>query len=837
MARLWTCGFELQSVTANVEFTSLTGTASISTTVHRDGAAALRSSPVAATGYIEHQVDTASSVKRTFHRVYVRVDSLPTATTTIVAVGQSGYFPIHLRLTTTGTLQLQDAFNGVDVGTPSTPLTLSAWYRIEIDAQDSGSSATTRDVVAYLNGTSFSGTTAIAGTSGYSRVRVGAQTTTTADLYFDDVAVNDTSGSAQTSLPGAGSVVHLSPSAAGDNNGFATAVGGTAGAANNFTRVDETTPDDTTTYNETTATGTTTIDDFNLPSAASAGIGSSDTISLVAVGSRIGSNAVTASSLVYRIKSQSAGTVLESPSVSVAVNGWNSHKASAPFVHQLTSYTDPQAGGAWTPTLLDTAQIGYRGDVSQTTVRRVSTVWALVEFVPDAGTPVELLTDDFSSPVVDTVKWPDNYNEDPGGADPDQPNGRARVPCTATYFAAYASDNIYTLADSHVHVQVFPPAVGGATGSVFAQLLVLSSTVGTQIVFEVDVSANLLIMTVQVGFDDDGGASVPYDPIAHAWLRIRETAGVLYWETSPDSRTWTIQHSAASPTWVSDNDLQVQLLAYRDDGTQDYAEFDNVNLHPPLAAGYTVAVDWNSDGDFGDPNDDVTGDVLARGAVVFQYGRDQDRQIAPPAVGSMTMTLCNADRIYSPENTDSPIADELSPAAPVTVETVVNDVLYPLFAGRIDDFDVHPDRGDRSADITVVGLLALLQGVKISTELYQAQRTGTLIGVILDTVGWAGPRDLDLGATHVPWWWLEETDAYTALTDLLASEGPPSIAYVGGNGTFIFRDRHHRLLRSASLVSQAVFAADRVSDCVSGSGGDSCPGFGECGYGEGGYGE
>lgn len=447
--------------------------------------------------------------------------------------------------------------------------------------------------------------------------------------------------------------------------------------------------------------------------------------------------------------------------------------------------------------------------------------------------PFAQLTDNFNSPAVDTVKWPDNYNEDPGGPDPDQPDGRARVPCANT-FAAYASAAVYTLSASQAAVQVFPPAVGGATGSVFCQFLILSSISGTQIIFEVDVSANLLLMTLHVDFTDEGGASLPYDPAQHAWLRVREAGGSLFWETSPDGRAWTVQHTDTAPAWVSENNLQVQMLAYRDNGAPDFAEFDNLNITPVLLDGYTVAIDWNSDGSFDGPYDDVTDDVLQRGPVVFQYGRDQDRQLAPPAVASMTMTLCNADRIYSPENPSSPIADELSPAAPVKVETNYNDVLYPLFPGRIDDFEVHPDRGDRSADINVVGLLSLLQGVKISTVLFEAHRTGALMHIVLNEVGWTGPRDIDPGATHVPWWWLEEADAFTAMTDLLASEGPPSVAYVGPDGTFIFRDRHHRLLRQASLVPQAEFASER--DDVCGDHGDDCPGFGECGFGEGEFG-
>lgn len=423
------------------------------------------------------------------------------------------------------------------------------------------------------------------------------------------------------------------------------------------------------------------------------------------------------------------------------------------------------------------------------------------------------LTDDFDAPTVDTVKWPNNYNTAPSGTLPDQPSGQARVPCD-TGFAAYASDTIYRLQDSQVRVHLTPPPGPGHLEA-YAQLLVLSDVVGTQIVFEVDAATNLLLMAVHEAFIDENADTVPYDPVAHAWLRIRESASILSWETSPDGREWTTQHAEDAPAWTAQNNLSVQLLAHctplvtGGPPSTDYAYFDDFNITPTLPPGYTVAVDWTASGDFTGPYDDVTADVLQRGPVVFGYGRDQARQLAPPKVGSLSMTLCNADRIYSPENPESPIADDMSPAAPVVVETVYDDRLYPLFVGRVDDLDIHPDRDNRTIDITALDLLALLQGTKISTELYEAQRTGALVHIILDTIGWTLPRDVDLGATFVPWWWLEETDALQALTDLLKSEGPPSIAYTAPDGTFIFRDRHHRLQRPASRSPQAAFTAAR----------------------------
>jgi hypothetical protein len=497
-------------------------------------------------------------------------------------------------------------------------------------------------------------------------------------------------------------------------------------------------------------------------------------------------------------------------------------------------------GLAWT-TRRSTASPAWVGDADleiQLITHRDSGTPDFAEFdnfnvIPSSAVFADLV-DDFDAPTVNTTKWPNNYNTGPGGTLPDQPDGRARVPCDEG-FAAYASADIYRLQGSHARAQVTPPDGPGHSES-YAQLLILSDVPGTQIVFEVDAVTNLLLMATHVDYTDPNAATLSYDPAAHSWLGVREDTGTLLWETSPDGREWTTQHSTTSPAWTAENDLQVQLLAHctplvtGGPPSDDYAYFDNFNITPTLPEGYTVAVDWQSDGDFDDEYDNVTADVLARGPVTFAYGRDQARQLAPPRVGSLSMTLCNADRIYSPENPASPIADDLSPAAPVKVESVFNDVLYPLFTGRVDDFDVHPDRGDRSVDITALDLLSLLQGVKISTELYAAQRTGTLMHVILDALGWTGPRDIDLGATHVPWWWLEEADAFTAVADLLASEGPPSIAYCGPDGTFIFRDRHHRLLRAASLTPQASFSADAAGEC------SPVYGYGTGAYGEGGYG-
>ncbi|MBW2456490.1 MAG: hypothetical protein JRI68_18375 [Deltaproteobacteria bacterium] len=75
-------------------------------------------------------------------------------------------------------------------------------------------------------------------------------------------------------------------------------------------------------------------------------------------------------------------------------------------------------------------------------------------------------------------------------------------------------------------------------------------------------------------------ASVSYNGVTHRWWRIREAAGTVYVETSPDTVHWTIELTAPSPGFVDEG--RVLFMA----GTTSYAldpgraEFDNLNELP-----------------------------------------------------------------------------------------------------------------------------------------------------------------------------------------------------------------------------------------------------------------
>ena len=126
--------------------------------------------------------------------------------------------------------------------------------------------------------------------------------------------------------------------------------------------------------------------------------------------------------------------------------------------------------------------------------------------------------------------------------------------------------------------------------------------------------------------------------------------------------------------------------------------------------------------------------------------------------------------------------------------------------GHMDEYGVRPAKGERKVEITAQDALAKLKEARVTTDLYQIIRTGDAVTAVLDAIGWPGGlRDIDKGATIMRWWVVDGDDAYTALTEIMAAEGSPSLITVDSSGNIVFRDRHHRLLLTASTTSQATF--------------------------------
>ncbi|MFJ4009463.1 hypothetical protein [Streptomyces sp. NPDC090026] len=188
---------------------------------------------------------------------------------------------------------------------------------------------------------------------------------------------------------------------------------------------------------------------------------------------------------------------------------------------------------------------------------------------------LETLEDAFTG-ALDTGRWPNSYG------DPTTVDGRAHIPCTVGGFAGLRSATTYTLTDSHFLLRAYPPPAAGATVTAAMSLLVLSGTGGTDAGFIIDTAQGAMGLYLRSGYADGGALFPSYDPVAHAWLRLRETGGNLLWEASPDSSNWTVLRIAATPAWAADSDLSLLIESTRVDGSNNVAEVDNVNLPTSL---------------------------------------------------------------------------------------------------------------------------------------------------------------------------------------------------------------------------------------------------------------
>lgn len=369
MARIFTSGFEYNSTTNGEDWTTFAGLTIVSDPV-RSGIYAGRSLPTLGGSSCVIAFATSDQTAPFWFRVYVRIAAAPTGVVKIILIEDTTPLEkVAILLNTDRTLQLKNDEDGVNIGSPSSALAVDTWYRVEFAIDTTTIASTT--VEAKLDGTVFaSGTINLA--TGIARLLLGEESIDlTLDCYFDDVAINDSNGSNQNSYPGSGAVIRLTPSAAGDVNTFATQVGGTAGSANNFTRIDEENPDSAD-YN---ASNTLNEEDlFNIPDS---GLTVLDTINVVEV-NLFAANGTADAATEIKTEIKLGGTTAQGSGI--IPNSTTFAFFRAPF------YANPD-GISWTSIALDNLQIGYKLTTAGTNAIRAANVAAMVDYTVGVRTP------------------------------------------------------------------------------------------------------------------------------------------------------------------------------------------------------------------------------------------------------------------------------------------------------------------------------------------------------------------------------------------------------------------------------------------------------------------
>ena len=201
--------------------------------------------------------------------------------------------------------------------------------------------------------------------------------------------------------------------------------------------------------------------------------------------------------------------------------------------------------------------------------------------------------------------------------------------------------------------------------------------------------------------------------------------------------------------------------------------------------GYFIEVDWDNDGDFDDPYDDITADVTT-----IHFSRGKSDELGKAEVGQLSVTLNNAAAQYTP-GAGGVISALLLPKRPIRILYTDDITLYNLFYGFIEEIIPHPHLTEQDCIITAVDGLDFLSRHDMATALYKNALTGTIHGYILDDAGWsASMRTIDAGQDTVPYWYGSDVKARFAQEEIDESE--QGFSYIDGSGYFRFEDRYHR---------------------------------------------
>lgn len=181
------------------------------------------------------------------------------------------------------------------------------------------------------------------------------------------------------------------------------------------------------------------------------------------------------------------------------------------------------------------------------------------------------------------------------------------------------------------------------------------------------------------------------------------------------------------------------------------------------------------------------------------------------ATGTATITLENNDRRFDPYNATGPYAangvSSLRARVPCRISATYAGTRYALFAGFVDEWA--PDYSEPSqgtCTVTVSDGFKVLAGYDppaLGSAVGAGELSGARINRVLDNAGWPTvDRRIDTGNSAMQ----GTTLAANTLSELkLVADSERGDLLIGTDGAVLFRERHARNERSASINSQATF--------------------------------
>jgi hypothetical protein len=222
-------------------------------------------------------------------------------------------------------------------------------------------------------------------------------------------------------------------------------------------------------------------------------------------------------------------------------------------------------------------------------------------------------------------------------------------------------------------------------------------------------------------------------------------------------------------------------------------------------ATYVLEVDWSGDGDYGDSNENVTGDTIQINTA--SLGRSLGSPLTSrSSAGKLVATLRNDADLYSPSNTDGALTGNIIPGRLVRLRTTSPSSTI-LWTGYLDSVVPHISRRHgKTATLTALGPLGRLATKNSRIAMQTSRRTDQAIGDVLDDAGWgASDRNLDTGQTTMTRWWADDISCIEALREIEATEA--GFIREEKDGDIAFESRHHRILDTTDVATYSDHAS------------------------------
>ncbi|MBE2182653.1 MAG: hypothetical protein IAE89_04430 [Anaerolineae bacterium] len=219
-----------------------------------------------------------------------------------------------------------------------------------------------------------------------------------------------------------------------------------------------------------------------------------------------------------------------------------------------------------------------------------------------------------------------------------------------------------------------------------------------------------------------------------------------------------------------------------------------------MATTWTIAVDWDKNGNYSGTYDDVTGRVIS--ASWFLGMRQAYQDVADNSV--LSLVLRNDDRRYSPEYTSSPLTTKVTLNRPVRIQSNDGTTTRTHWTGWIESIQPSVNlNGQRIVTLIAAGTMQFYTAAETKLGLQVNQRADQIIAALLAEIPSPPASSLEVGMT-LPLAadnWVKQGgytdserdtfDVYHAIADIAGAER--GRFFFDRSGTATFWNRAHLL--------------------------------------------